>query len=99
MAKEESGRLFSKVAKFVRNPLKDWSELDAQDSSDPAAREAGYSREALKQMIERRQRNDFVRRREFDMLRKLRQREAAGGRDPAATPSSFNVSSTHGKSD
>ena len=33
-------------------------------------------------MIERRQRNDFVRRREFDMLRKLRQREAAGGRDP-----------------
>lgn len=98
MAKEESGRLFSKVAKFVRNPLKDWSELDAQDS-DPAAQETGYSREALKQMIERRQRNDFVRRREFDMLRKLRQREAAGGHDPAATPSSFNVSSTNGKSE
>jgi len=50
-------------------------------------------------MIERRQRNDFVRRREFDMLRKLRQREAAGGRDPAATPSSFNVSSTSGKTE
>src|SRR3954447_5225622 len=98
MAKEESGRLFSKVAKFVRNPLKDWSELDAQDS-DPAAQEAGYSREALKQMIERRQRNDFVRRREFDMLRKLRQREAAGGGDAAGTASSFNVSSTSGKSD
>jgi hypothetical protein len=25
MAKEETGRLLSKVAKFVRNPLKDWS--------------------------------------------------------------------------
>ncbi|RZI95838.1 MAG: hypothetical protein EOP78_05685 [Variovorax sp.] len=98
MAKEESGRLLSKVAKFVRNPLKDWSELDAQDS-DPAAQEAGYSREALKEMIERRQRNDFVRRREFDMLRKLRQREAAGARDPSATPSSFNISSTNGKND
>ncbi|RZL67848.1 MAG: STAS domain-containing protein [Variovorax sp.] len=98
MAKEESGRLLSKVAKFVRNPLKDWSDLDAQDS-DPAAQEAGYSREALKEMIERRQRNDFVRRREFDMLRKLRQREAAGVKDPSATPSSFNISSTNSKND
>ena len=62
--------------------------------------ETGYSREMLKEMIERRQRNDFVRRREFDMLRKLRQREAAGGaRRPRRTPSSFNVSSTSGKTD
>ena len=96
MGKEEANRLLSKVAKFVRNPLKDWSELD---SEEPAALENGYSREMLKEMIERRQRNDFVRRREFDMLRKLRQREAAGGRDAAATPSSFNVSSTSGKSE
>ncbi|MBO9515380.1 MAG: STAS domain-containing protein [Variovorax sp.] len=96
MAKEEAGRLLSKVAKFVRNPLKDWSELDADDSS---TLENGYSREMLKEMIERRQRNDFVRRREFDMLRKLRQREAAGGRDGALTPSSFNVSSTSGKTE
>ena len=40
-------------------------------------------------MIERRQRNDFVRRREFDMLRKLRQREAAGDAATAGTPSSL----------
>jgi len=33
----------------------------------------------------------------LDVLRKLRQREAAGG--PAATPSSFNVSSTSGKTE
>ena len=58
MAKEEPGRLLSKVAKFVRNPLKDWSELDAEEGS---TLENGYSREALKEMIERRQRNDFVR--------------------------------------
>jgi hypothetical protein len=83
------------VAKFVRNPLKDWSELDADDSS---TLENGYSREMLKEMIERRQRNDFVRRREFDMLRKLRQREAAGGAT-GGTPSSFNVSSTSGKTE
>ncbi|MFM9424866.1 ABC-type transporter Mla MlaB component [Variovorax sp. GrIS 2.14] len=96
MAKEEPGRLLSKVAKFVRNPLKDWSELDAQDSAAP---DNGYSREMLKEMIERRQRNDFVRRREFDMLRKLRRRDAAGGRDDGGTPSQFNVSSTSGKTE
>jgi len=96
MAKEDTGRLLSKVAKFVRNPLKDWSELDAEESSQL---ENGYSREMLKEMIERRQRNDFVRRREFDMLRKLRRREAAGERDGAATPSSFNISSTTGKTE
>ena len=96
MSKEDPGRLLSKVAKFVRNPLKDWSELDAQDSAAP---DNGYSREMLKEMIERRQRNDFVRRREFDMLRKLRRREAAGGREEGGTPSQFNVSSTSGKSE
>ncbi|SFM14886.1 STAS domain-containing protein [Variovorax sp. OV329] len=96
MGKEDSGRLLSKVAKFVRNPLKDWSELDAPESL-PA--DNGYSREMLKEMIERRQRNDFVRRREFDMLRKLRQREAAGGTpESAAAISSFNMS-TSGKSE
>ncbi|MBS0339406.1 MAG: STAS domain-containing protein [Proteobacteria bacterium] len=96
MGKEDTGRLLSKVAKFVRNPLKDWSELDTQESI-PA--DNGYSREMLKEMIERRQRNDFVRRREFDMLRKLRQREAAGGTaEGAAAISSFNLSTT-GKSE
>jgi ABC-type transporter Mla MlaB component len=98
MAKEESGRLFSKVAKFVRNPLKDWSELDAPTASDSSLPDQTYSREMLKEMIERRQRNDFVRRREFDMLRKLRQREAAAHAfDGTVTPSSFNVNSSSGK--
>ena len=99
MAKEEPGRLLSKVAKFVRNPLKDWAELDAQDADGAAAGDTGYSREMLKEMIERRQRNDFVRSREFEMLRKLRQREAAGARDPSAHPSQFNVNSNGGKTE
>ena len=98
MAKEESGRLFSKVAKFVRNPLKDWSELDAPAASDSSLPDQTYSREMLKEMIERRQRNDFVRRREFDMLRKLRQREAASHAfEATVTPSSFNMNSTSEK--
>jgi ABC-type transporter Mla MlaB component len=99
MPKEESGRLLSKVAKFVRNPLKDWSELNATaDSTLPV--DQAYSREMLKEMIERRQRNDFVRRREFDMLRKLRQREAAAHAfEGTVTPSSFNLNSTTEKSE
>jgi ABC-type transporter Mla MlaB component len=72
MAKEDTNRLLSKVAKFVRNPLKDWTELDTPEPTP----EEDSSRAALRQMIERRQRNDFVRRREFDTLRKLRRHEA-----------------------
>jgi ABC-type transporter Mla MlaB component len=84
MSKEEPGRLLSKMAKFVRNPLKDWSELDARE---PATGEPDYSREMVKEMIERRQRNDSVRRREFDSLRRLRQRVASGSADPEALSS------------
>src|SRR5687768_1715802 len=98
MAKEETSRLLSKVAKFVRNPLKDWSELNA--AADSTLPDQAYSREMLKEMIERRQRNDFVRRREFDMLRKLRQREAAAHAfEGTVTPSSFNLNTTTEKSE
>jgi hypothetical protein len=46
------------------------------------------------------QRNDFVRRREFDMLRKLRQREAAAHAfEATVTPSSFNINSSSEKSE
>ncbi len=88
-----SGSLLSKVAKFVRNPTKDWSELDEKDSTQ----DSGYSREALKEMIERKRQNDFVRKREFDHLRKLRRREPLAGGDPAGRPSFFqsSISSNH----
>jgi ABC-type transporter Mla MlaB component len=49
----------------------------------------------LKEMIERKRRNDFVRRREFDQLRKLRQREVLQGQrveDAAGRPSFFQSS-------
>jgi ABC-type transporter Mla MlaB component len=81
MAKDETtpGGIFSKVARFVRNPATNWSDLDEKSSDKDAA----YSKQALKEMIERKRRNDFVRKREFDMLRKMRHREAMGG---AAVP-------------
>ena len=97
MSKEEpssSGRgLLSKMVRFVRNPTVNWSELD----SIGADRESQYSKQMLKEMIERKRRNDFVRRREFDQLRKLRQREALQGQrieDPTARTSFFQTGMT-----
>ena len=61
---KDNGGLLSKVVRFVRHPTVNWSELDHQDT----VREDEQSRQRLKEMIERKKRNDFVRGREFDML-------------------------------
>jgi ABC-type transporter Mla MlaB component len=74
VTKETVPGLLSKVAKFVRNPTKDWSDLDHLDSSP----KSGYDKQALKVMMEHKRQNDFVRRREFDQLRKLRSKEGSG---------------------
>ena len=93
MSKEETppGGLLSKVVRFVRNPTVNWTELDSiQDD-----RESQYSKQMLKEMIERKRRNDFVRRREFDQLRNLRQREVLQVHrveDAAGRPSFFQSS-------
>lgn len=89
MAKEDTTPgLLSKVVKFVRNPATNWSDLDSRESG----REEAMSKQLLKEMIERKRRNDFVRKREFDMLRKMRKREAMTGQDPGARPSFFQSS-------
>ena len=81
--------LLSKVAKFVRNPTTNWSDLDKLDAEP----EQGYSKQALKEMIERKRQNDFVRRREFDHLRKLRNRDPSlGSPELAGRPSYFQSS-------
>jgi len=89
MAKEDTAPgLLSKVVKFVRNPATNWSDLDNRESG----RDEALSKQLLKEMIERKRRNDFVRKREFDMLRKMRKREAMTGQDPGARPSFFQSS-------
>jgi len=94
MSKEETppaGGLLSKMVRFVRNPTVQWTELDSLQDD----RESQYSKQMLKEMIERKRRNDFVRRREFDQLRKLRQREVLQGHrteDPTNRPSFFQSS-------
>ena len=67
---KDSESFFRKVVRFVANPATDWAELNSRQ--DPDTRETELERSELKAMIERKRRNDFVRKREFDMLRKVR---------------------------
>ncbi|MEO8153743.1 MAG: hypothetical protein ABI605_11790 [Rhizobacter sp.] len=77
---KDSSSFFRKVVKFVANPATDWAQLGAPAED---ARESEYAKSELKAMIERKRRNDFVRKREFDMLRKVR-REGLTGEQLAA---------------
>jgi hypothetical protein len=58
------------MAMFVRNPTKDWSDLERPQIDQ----DSGFDKQVLKAMIERKRQNDFIRKREFDQLRKLRSR-------------------------
>jgi ABC-type transporter Mla MlaB component len=90
--KDNNSSLLSKMARFVRHPTKDWSELDPP--APESELENGSSKQALKEMIERKRQNDFVRRREFDYLRKLRRNGPLANPDLAGRPSSFQSSMT-----
>ncbi|MEY4765940.1 MAG: hypothetical protein RI907_2613, partial [Pseudomonadota bacterium] len=67
MAENES--FFRKVVRFVANPATDWTELSSPQAD---AQDLELEKSELKAMIERKRRNDFVRKREFDMLRRVR---------------------------
>ena len=66
---KDTTSFFRKVVKFVANPATEWSDLSPPTQE---ARETEFAKSELKAMIERKRRNDFVRKREFDMLRKVR---------------------------
>ncbi len=84
---KDTTSFFRKVVKFVANPATDWTELDAPSED---TREDDYAKGELKAMIERKRRNDFVRKREFDMLRKVR-REGLSGEQLAALGGSSRI--------
>jgi hypothetical protein len=70
MAEPKDGEsFFRKVVRFVANPATDWTDLNSRQED---TRELEIEKSELKAMIERKRRNDFVRKREFDMLRKVR---------------------------
>jgi hypothetical protein len=66
---KDSESFFRKVVRFVANPATDWADLNSRQDDGG---ELDLEKSELKAMIERKRRNDFVRKREFDMLRKMR---------------------------
>jgi ABC-type transporter Mla MlaB component len=89
MSKDEPTGLFSRMAKFVRGPASNWGDVETPETRV----DSQYSKQVLKEMLERRRSNDFVRKREFDLLRKIRQKNAAAGSQPGGLrPSIFEVS-------
>ena len=90
---KDSSSFFRKVVKFVANPSTDWAELGAPSEE---ARESDFAKGELKAMIERKRRNDFVRKREFDMLRKVR-REGLTSEQLAALGGSSRIDDSEAK--
>ncbi|MGS0755488.1 hypothetical protein ACVBEH_12845, partial [Roseateles sp. GG27B] len=59
---------FRRVARFVANPTTEWAEINSrQDEPD-----GDLAKAELRAMVDRKRRNDFVRKRELDMLRRIR---------------------------
>ena len=95
-----SSRLLAKVAKFVRNPSVHWGDLDKIEADagpdrdrdpDPLLEPTlAKNRQMLKDMIDRKRREDAIRKSEFNQLRQLRHQAAL------AKPDQRNKSSTFG---
>ncbi len=92
---KEGESFFRKVVRFVANPGTDWTDLNSRQED---ARELELEKSELKAMIERKRRNDFVRKREFDMLRKVR-REGLSPDQLAALGSSSKLDDSEVRAD
>jgi hypothetical protein len=92
---KDTTSFFRKVVKFVANPATEWSDLDPPSQE---ARETEFAKSELKAMIERKRRNDFVRKREFDMLRKVR-REGLTSEQLAALGGSSKIDDSEARID
>jgi len=90
---KDTTSFFRKVVKFVANPTTEWSDVGTPSDD---ARETEFAKSELKAMIERKRRNDFVRKREFDMLRKVR-REGLSSEQLAALGGSSKLDDSEGK--
>ncbi|HEY6086495.1 MAG TPA: hypothetical protein VIV84_02035 [Burkholderiaceae bacterium] len=90
---KEGDSFFRKVVRFVANPATDWADLSSRQHDGA---ELDLEKSELKAMIERKKRNDFVRKREFDMLRKVR-REGLSPEQLAALGGSSRLDDSESK--
>jgi ABC-type transporter Mla MlaB component len=87
--------LLSKMVRFVRNPTKDWTELNGPDSIPVS----DFGKEALKQVIDGKRHDDAIRKREFHHLRKMRQASPAVKAELSLDTSTFRSSLGGAESD
>lgn len=66
---KEGDTFLRKVVRFVANPTTDWADLNSRQDANAAV---DFEKSELKAMVERKRRNDFVRKNEFDLLRRVR---------------------------
>ena len=90
---KDNDSFLRKVVRFVANPTTDWADLHSRTDE---VRETEYAKSELKAMIERKRRNDFVRKREFDVLRKVR-REGLTSEQLAALGGSSRLDYSEGR--
>jgi ABC-type transporter Mla MlaB component len=90
---KDSPSFFRKMVKFVANPATDWADLTSRTED---VRETEFAKSELKAMVERKRRNDFVRKREFDMLRKVR-REGLTSEQLASLGGSSRLDDSEGR--
>jgi len=91
---KDNDSFLRKVVRFVANPTTDWADLNTTRVDE--VRETEYAKSELKAMIERKRRNDFVRKREFDMLRKVR-REGLTSEQLAALGGTSRIDDSEGR--
>ncbi len=89
------GGFLARVAKLVKtgtDKATNWGDLDQRVAASTLGddqQDVAYSKQALKDMMERKRHNDFVRKREFEMLRKVRRRARGLDGDTSLRPSFF----------
>ena len=90
----ENESFLRKVVRFVANPGTDWTVINSRHAD---TQDLELEKTELKAIIERKRRNDFVRKRELDMLRRVR-REGLSAEQFAALRTTEKLEDSEGRS-
>src|ERR1700712_2237836 len=86
--KDEGGGLFRRMARKVAAPARD---LVGMAPKETEVRATEFDKAEMKAMIERKRRNDYVRKRELDTLRRIRREGLSGDQAQALTMQSSRM--------
>src|ERR1700761_4650257 len=86
--KDEGGGLFRRMARKVAAPAR---ELVGMTPRETEIKPTEFDKAEMKAMIERKRRNDYVRKRELDSLRRIRREGLSGDQAQALTPQSSRL--------